>query len=222
MPADDVTAARRVPYIHVSTDDADLLRWSYLLQGPPDTPFAGGWYWGKLIFPPEYPFKPPRLEMATPSGRFQPNTRLCLSMSDYHPESWNPSWGLGTVLTGLLSFMVSNDRAEGAQNHLGAMQTSDAEKRKLAKASLAWNKKQAEFMTRFPLINALVAAASPAKGPPRPTTPAWGTPEGYAEDDDEDEEEEDEEEEEQEEEEEEDEAGGDSMYARMKKRRRRG
>ena len=153
-------AARRVPYIHVSTDDADLLRWSYLLQGPPDTPFAGGWYWGKLIFPPEYPFKPPRLEMATPSGRFQPNTRLCLSMSDYHPESWNPSWGLGTVLTGLLSFMVSNDRAEGAQNHLGAMQTSDAEKRKLAKASLAWNKKQAEFMTRFPLINALVAAAS--------------------------------------------------------------
>ena len=28
--------------------------------------------------------------MLTPSGRFVPNTNLCLSMTDFHPESWNP------------------------------------------------------------------------------------------------------------------------------------
>lgn len=28
--------------------------------------------------------------MLTPNGRFAPNTNLCLSMTDYHPESWNP------------------------------------------------------------------------------------------------------------------------------------
>jgi ubiquitin-protein ligase len=31
--------------------------------------------------------------------------RLCLSMSDYHPESWNPSWSIETLLVGLQSFM---------------------------------------------------------------------------------------------------------------------
>ena len=39
-------------------------------------------------------------------GRFQPDTRLCLSMSDFHPSTWNPSWSVATILTGLLSFMV--------------------------------------------------------------------------------------------------------------------
>ena len=32
--------------------------------------------------------QPPSLMLVTPSGRFQPNTKLCLSMTDFHPESW--------------------------------------------------------------------------------------------------------------------------------------
>lgn len=40
---------------------------------------AGGFYHGKLIFPSEYPFKPPRIIMITPNGRFQTNTRLVKS-----------------------------------------------------------------------------------------------------------------------------------------------
>ena len=34
--------------------------------------------------------------------------RLCLSISDYHPDTWNPAWSVSTILTGLLSFMVSS------------------------------------------------------------------------------------------------------------------
>lgn len=40
--------------------------------------------------------------------RFKTNTRLCLSISDFHPDTWNPAWSVSTILTGLLSFMVSN------------------------------------------------------------------------------------------------------------------
>jgi len=50
-------------------------------------PYAGGQYHGKLIFPSDYPYKPPAIMMLTPNGRFNTNTRLCLSMSDFHPES---------------------------------------------------------------------------------------------------------------------------------------
>lgn len=43
--------------------------------------------------------------MITPSGRFQINTRLCLSISDFHPDTWNPSWTVSTIIMGLISFM---------------------------------------------------------------------------------------------------------------------
>lgn len=77
-----------------------------MIRGPPDTPYEGGEYYGRLTFPSEYPFKPPAIRMTTPSGRFQPDTRLCLTMSDFHPSLWNPSWSVATILNGLLSFMV--------------------------------------------------------------------------------------------------------------------
>jgi ubiquitin-conjugating enzyme E2 J2 len=49
---------------------------------------VGGTYHGKLVFPSEYPYKPPSIMMLTPNGRFALNQRLCLSMSDFHPETW--------------------------------------------------------------------------------------------------------------------------------------
>lgn len=44
--------------------------------------FSGGFYYGKVIFPPSYPHRPPALYMITPNGRFVTGSRLCLSMSD--------------------------------------------------------------------------------------------------------------------------------------------
>lgn len=82
----------------------------YVVCGPENTPYEGGYYHGKLVFPREFPFKPPSIYMITPSGRFKPNTRLCLSISDFHPDNWNPAWSVSTILTGLLSFMVSVPR----------------------------------------------------------------------------------------------------------------
>ncbi|THH32053.1 hypothetical protein EUX98_g2131 [Antrodiella citrinella] len=35
---------------------------SVIQRGPPDSPFAGGEYHGVLLFPPEYPFKPPGIK----------------------------------------------------------------------------------------------------------------------------------------------------------------
>ncbi|KAL3511556.1 hypothetical protein ACH5RR_024273 [Cinchona calisaya] len=134
------------PVSHVVARPApnDILEWYYVLEGSEGTPFAGGYYYGKIKFPPEYPFKPPGISMTTPNGRFMTQKKICLSMSDFHPESWNPMWSVSSILTGLLSFMMDSNPTTGS------VTTTVTEKQKLAKASLAFNCKKSTFRKLFP------------------------------------------------------------------------
>jgi ubiquitin-conjugating enzyme E2 J2 len=81
--------------------------------------------------------------MVTPSGRFIPETRLCLSYSDFHPETWNPMWNVSTILTGLISFMTSSEES------VGTIFTADSVKRVYAKASMEFNLKNPAFRKFF-------------------------------------------------------------------------
>jgi len=132
------------PNITVEPMENNLLELHYVIEGSSGTPYQEGVYWGKLLFPREYPLKPPSVIMMTPSGRFQPNRRLCLSMSDFHPESWNPMWSVSTILTGLYSFMLETNPT------LGSIETSDRKKRQLAAASLEFNVGDKTFCKLFP------------------------------------------------------------------------
>ncbi|SCU95172.1 LAME_0F11034g1_1 [Lachancea meyersii CBS 8951] len=133
------------PFIVAQPNEDNILEWHYVISGPPDTPYAGGQYHGTLLFPSDYPFKPPAIRMVTPSGRFKEDTRLCLSMSDYHPDTWNPSWSVSTILTGLLSFMTGNE------NTTGAITTTPDHKKKMAKRSKEYNTfENARFKAVFP------------------------------------------------------------------------
>ncbi|XP_046556659.1 ubiquitin-conjugating enzyme E2 J2-like [Haliotis rubra] len=122
-----------VPYVKAVPLPTNMLEWHYVVQGPENSPYEGGLYHGKLIFPREFPFKPPSIYMITPNGRFKCNTRLCLSISDFHPDTWNPAWSVSTILTGLLSFMLEKSPT------LGSIETSDYTKRQLAAQSGTFN-----------------------------------------------------------------------------------
>lgn len=134
----------RTPKITIAPNESNILEMHYVIEGSPGTPYAGGIYHGKLIFPKDYPLKPPSVIMITPSGRFQPNRRLCLSMSDFHPETWNPMWSVSTILTGLYSFMI-----ESAPT-LGSVDTSTSQKQRLARQSLEFNVRDSTFCKLFP------------------------------------------------------------------------
>ncbi|CAL7942175.1 unnamed protein product [Xylocopa violacea] len=133
-----------IPYVVAEPVPSNILEWHYVVKGPEKTPYEGGFYHGKLIFPREFPFQPPSIYMTTPNGRFKVNTRLCLSISDFHPDTWNPAWSVSTILTGLLSFMIENSPT------MGSINTSDYEKKQFATQSLEYNLKDKMFCELFP------------------------------------------------------------------------
>jgi len=169
-----------VPYIHAEFLPSNILEWHYIIQGPADSPFKGGYYHGSLIFTKDFPFKPPSIYMYTPNGRFKPNKRLCLSISDFHPDTWNPAWSVGTILTGLLSFMLEKSPT------LGSIESTDLEKRSLAFKSVEFNLKDKFVLDLFPDVveemkqivieRAKAAAASPKRSGTTITTEIVGAP----------------------------------------------
>src|SRR4051794_15491452 len=79
------------------TDD-NLHDWHFTLVGPPSpSPYSQGLYHGRITFPPTYPLRPPSFRFLTPSGRFEVNREICLSISGHHEETWQPAWGVRTA-----------------------------------------------------------------------------------------------------------------------------
>ncbi|KAK7332697.1 hypothetical protein VNO80_29452 [Phaseolus coccineus] len=107
--------------------EENIFEWQFAIKGPRDTEFEGGIYHGRIQLPSEYPFKPPSFMLLTPNGRFETQTKICLSISNHHPEHWQPSWSVRTALVALIAFMPTNPN--GA---LGSLDYKKEERRTLA------------------------------------------------------------------------------------------
>lgn len=88
--------------------EENIFEWQFAIRGPCDSEFEGGIYHGRIQLPAEYPFKPPSFMLLTPNGRFETQTKICLSISNHHPEHWQPSWSVRTALVALIAFMPTN------------------------------------------------------------------------------------------------------------------
>ncbi|KAI4369852.1 hypothetical protein MLD38_018253 [Melastoma candidum] len=68
----------------------DMFHWQATIMGPSDSPYAGGVFLVTIHFPPDYPFKPPKLAFRTKV--FHPNINsngsICL---DILKEQWSPA-----------------------------------------------------------------------------------------------------------------------------------
>lgn len=113
--------------------EENLFEWHFTVRGPRETEFEGGKYHGKIVLPPEYPFKPPSILFLTPNGRFELNKKICLSITGFHPEYWQPAWDIRSVLLAVISMFPT--KGDGA---IGALYQNEGQRRALAKASKDW------------------------------------------------------------------------------------
>lgn len=117
---------------HAEAVESDIFEWHFAILGAENTEFEGGIYHGRVLLPPEYPFKPPSFVLLTHSGRFVVNEKICLSITQHHPEHWQPSWSVRTALTAVRAFMPT--ASEGA---VGSLEYTKEEREVLARKSRA-------------------------------------------------------------------------------------
>ncbi|MQL79851.1 hypothetical protein Taro_012285 [Colocasia esculenta] len=83
----------------------DLFHWQATIMGPSDSPYSGGVFFVKIHFPPDYPFKPPKVNFQTKvyHPNINSNGSICL---DILKEQWSPALTISKVLLSICSLLT--------------------------------------------------------------------------------------------------------------------
>jgi len=85
--------------------DDDIFRWQATIMGPSDSPYQGGVFYLEINFPPDYPYKPPKIRFNTKI--YHPNINssggICL---DILKDQWSPALTISKVLLSICSLLT--------------------------------------------------------------------------------------------------------------------
>jgi len=83
----------------------DLFEWKAFIKGPSDTPYENGYYELILLFPTDYPFKPPKVSFITKiyHPNINSNGGICLNILK---DAWSPALTISKILLSISSLMA--------------------------------------------------------------------------------------------------------------------
>ncbi len=87
-------------------DNDDIFNWSATVIGPSGSPYEGGVFYLNIVFPQNYPFKPPKITFVTKV--YHPNINssggICL---DILKDQWSPALTIDKVLLSICSLLTN-------------------------------------------------------------------------------------------------------------------
>lgn len=105
-------------------DDEDIFKWELVIYGPQDTVYEGGMFKAHLLFPKEYPHRPPKMKFV--SEMWHPNIdkdgNVCISILhepgedkygyEKPSERWLPIHTVETIVISVVSMLADpNDES---------------------------------------------------------------------------------------------------------------
>ena len=108
-------------------DDTNITEWAGVIIGPDDSPYAGGIYKLNINFPPDYPFKPPKIEFVTKIYHPNINSRgsICL---DILKSQWSPALTISKVLLSISSLLMDPNPDDPLEAEIAQIYKNDREK----------------------------------------------------------------------------------------------
>ncbi|KAI8557390.1 hypothetical protein RHMOL_Rhmol04G0007500 [Rhododendron molle] len=118
----------------------DMFHWQATIMGPADSPFTGGVFLVTIHFPPDYPFKPPKVSFKTKvyHPNINSNGSICL---DILKEQWSPALTISKVLLSICSLLTDPNPDDPLVPEIAHMYKTDRAKYEMTARS--WTQKYA-------------------------------------------------------------------------------
>ena len=104
----------------------NIYEWGAQLYGPKATPYEGGIFNLHILYPPNYPFKPPKINFITKV--YHPNIdssgNICL---DILKDNWSPALTISKVLLSICSLMNEPNPSDPLVPDIAKEYTTDRE-----------------------------------------------------------------------------------------------
>ena len=95
-------------------------------MGPDDSPYVGGVFFLNIHFPPDYPFKPPKVNFTTKiyHANINSNGSICL---DILKDQWSPALTISKVLLSISSLLTDPNPDDPLVPEIATLYKNDRE-----------------------------------------------------------------------------------------------
>ncbi|XP_033748297.1 ubiquitin-conjugating enzyme E2 L3-like [Pecten maximus] len=138
---DDILKKSIPAFKKIEVDESNMLYWTGLMM-PLDPPYNKGAFKVEIVFPAEYPFKPPKITFKTKI--YHPNVdekgQICLPIIS--AENWKPATRTCQVIEALINLVNSPEPEHPLRADIAEEYTKD--KKKFLKNAEEYTKKNSE------------------------------------------------------------------------------
>ena len=119
----------------------DMYKWQATIVGPSDSPYQNGLFMLNIIFPVDYPFKPPKVCFITKiyHPNINSNGGICL---DILKDQWSPALTIGKVLLSISSLLCDPNPDDPLVPEIANLLKTN--KHKFEENAKAWTTKYAQ------------------------------------------------------------------------------
>ncbi len=95
-------------YLRFMMDEKNISKWYVLLSGfdGDEDEFKGGEYLVRVELPSDFPFNPPHFYFMTPNGLYGTETKVCISIGEYHKADYRAALGVSGFCNQLVSGLI--------------------------------------------------------------------------------------------------------------------